>query len=314
MKKYLLPNRGAFYKANLNCHSTASNGSKTPEELKKMYQEKGYSAIAYTDTEVLFAGNLSCEKDFVALRGTELEFTEKSGRFADARSCHLSVIAPTNCGNLELPPDRTYNAECINKIIVCAKEQGGFVTYNHPTWSQEYYSDYICYEGLNAIEIFNCNSDTLGYEEYNPRVYDDFLAAGKKMLCIGTDGNRNMEAADSAYWDSFRAWTQIKAEELEYDNIINALKKGDFYSSEGPEIYELWFEDGQIHIACSDADMVFCSYGTRRNGRCLSEVGRPVTEAVFTIEPNDRYFRITVVDANGKRACTNAYFTEDLFN
>lgn len=312
MKKYLLPEKGVFYKANLHCHSNCSDGTKTPKALIKMYRDNGYSVVALTDTEKLFDADL-CEDSFVLLRGMEIEFTESVEEFEDARACHLCFLAPEEKMYLDMPANRTYDAQFINTMIATARKQGAFITYNHPTWSQEYYSEYICYDGLHAIEMFNGHSDTLGYEEYNPRVYDDFLTSGKKVFCVGVDGNYNIAPECSAYCDSFRAWTQIKAEKLEYSCIFSALKHGDFYASEGPEIYELWFEDGQIHILCSPADMVFCSYGTRRNGRKLSEAGKPVTEAVFTIEPNDRFFRITVVDENGKRACTNAYFAEDLF-
>lgn len=34
MKHFLLPETGHFYKANLHCHSTVSDGSRTPEEIK----------------------------------------------------------------------------------------------------------------------------------------------------------------------------------------------------------------------------------------------------------------------------------------
>ena len=37
MKKYLLPESGNFYKANLHCHTTVSDGSMTPEEVKAHY-------------------------------------------------------------------------------------------------------------------------------------------------------------------------------------------------------------------------------------------------------------------------------------
>ena len=49
---YLLPEEGNLYKANLHCHSTVSDGRFTPEELKRMYMERGYHAIAYTDHRV----------------------------------------------------------------------------------------------------------------------------------------------------------------------------------------------------------------------------------------------------------------------
>ena len=40
MRKYLLPKDGSFYKANLHCHSTFSDGKKTPAELKQMYMDE----------------------------------------------------------------------------------------------------------------------------------------------------------------------------------------------------------------------------------------------------------------------------------
>ena len=46
MKKYLLPEKGQFYKANLHCHSTVSDGHLTPEEIKKHYMAHGYSVVA----------------------------------------------------------------------------------------------------------------------------------------------------------------------------------------------------------------------------------------------------------------------------
>ena len=52
MKKYLLPQIGCFYKANLHCHTTVSDGSITPEEIKNIYKGKGYSVVAYTDHDV----------------------------------------------------------------------------------------------------------------------------------------------------------------------------------------------------------------------------------------------------------------------
>ena len=53
MKKYLLPQTGQFFKANLHCHTTISDGSMTPEEIKEAYTSHGYSVVAFTDHDVL---------------------------------------------------------------------------------------------------------------------------------------------------------------------------------------------------------------------------------------------------------------------
>ena len=39
MKKYLLPEKGNYYKAELHIHTTVSDGTNTPEELKKLHKE-----------------------------------------------------------------------------------------------------------------------------------------------------------------------------------------------------------------------------------------------------------------------------------
>ena len=51
--KYLIGNKGNFYKANLHTHTTVSDGRFTPEEIKNLYLEKGYSVVAFTDHNVI---------------------------------------------------------------------------------------------------------------------------------------------------------------------------------------------------------------------------------------------------------------------
>ena len=39
MRKYLISNEGQFYKANLHCHTTFSDGKRTPQEIKEIYND-----------------------------------------------------------------------------------------------------------------------------------------------------------------------------------------------------------------------------------------------------------------------------------
>ena len=73
MKKFLLPESGNYYKANLHSHSTVSDGARTPEELKALYKSKGYSIVAYTDHNVLITHLELTDETFLALSGTELD-------------------------------------------------------------------------------------------------------------------------------------------------------------------------------------------------------------------------------------------------
>ena len=53
MKVDFLPSGGKFYKVNMHCHTTISDGKQTREEVKALYQSLGYDAVCFTDHEVL---------------------------------------------------------------------------------------------------------------------------------------------------------------------------------------------------------------------------------------------------------------------
>lgn len=339
MRKYLLPQEGNFYKANLHCHTTISDGKRTPEEIKALYMKKGYSIVAYTDHDIFLPHNDLTDENFLAMNGFEVEIMNWYGRhpLRDVKVCHLCYVA--------LEPDivmhplwhrskyvwgdakqyreqaqfddslkdylRSYTPECISEMMEIGRENGFFVTFNHPSWSRETYDYYSRYQGMHALEIMNGGAYRAGYEDYNPRVYDDILRTGKKIYCIGGDDNHNTRPDDSRYSDSGWAWTVIKADKLEYKTVAEAMVNGNFYASEGPEIYELYMEDGKVHIKCSPADHIFCTFEKRAAKCVLAENEEWLTEASFDIDPELGYFRITVVDERGKHACTNAYFPED---
>ena len=317
MKKYLLNEKGNFYKANLHCHSTVSDGRKTPEEVKKIYVDKGYSIVAFTDHNVMISQDHLNDEKFLVLHGFEVDLYDTSKKYMiyDAKVCHICFIAldPDNMkqplwhrtgylfGNAKNYHDmvefdenepnyiRSYGSEPISAMMHKAREKGFFVTYNHPTWSLESYPDYMGYDGMHAFEIYNGSTLADGYADYNPRIYDDMLMGGKKIYCIGADDNHNVHEVTSRRCDSGRAWTMIKADSLDYKAVTDAMVSGQFYASEGPEIYELTFEDGVINIKCSDADRVVCNYGIRHAEVELDEAGNTINEARMEIFPHNRY-------------------------
>ena len=339
MKKYLLPRGGNFYRANLHCHTTVSDGKKTPEEVKERYKSLGYSIVAYTDHDVMVAHPELDDENFLALTGYEIEVTETwDGPFANKKTAHMCFIAMSRdvdrqvCWHREKYmighsgeykdlvkfdeslPDyvREHNGECVSDIMKKGREGGFFVTYNHPTWSLEDSSDYLNFKGMQAMEIYNGSCITSGYEDINPRVYDDILKSGERIYCIGADDNHNSHPDGSRRSDSGVAFTVIKAPSLEYNAVTSALEKGHFYASLGPEIKQLYYEDGKVHIVTSPADRIVMNTGIRRRGIVFREEGKRLTRASFNVPADCVYFRITVFDREGKRADTNAYFIDSL--
>ena len=77
MKKFLLPESGNYYKANLHCHTNISDGNRTPEEIKSAYKAHGYSIVAYTDHDVFIPHPELCDESFLALNSMEYRYLRK---------------------------------------------------------------------------------------------------------------------------------------------------------------------------------------------------------------------------------------------
>lgn len=336
MKKYLLPELGRFYKANLHSHSIISDGKLTPPEAKKLYKSRGYSVLALTDHDVMIPHGELSDRDFLFLSGYELEFKE-STTFGTPRHCHLTMIAPeenapmaaahrtkylygnsrdwirkTRILDTDADFEREYTPESINRAVSLARARGYFVTYNHPAWSMESFSDISSYKNLSAIEITNANSRLQGFPEENSQLYDALLRKGHRVGIIAADDNHNEYPATSRACDSFHAYTVIKAKELSYSAIFEALTKGNYYASEAPEIRALYYEDGSVHLKCSPAESITFNTATRHTAHFTRRGFDSLGEAVFTPLPDDGYVRITVTDSKGKHAYTRAYFTDEL--
>lgn len=334
MKKILLSDTDKnFYKGNMHCHSTNSDGIHSPEELKEMFKEKGYSFLAITDHEKIINYSYLDDEDFITITSGEYaikEFPEQSTlKNRRMKVCHLNLYAKEQSNDKSVcysdvfdhftkdPAEkerllktygdykRIYGSDGINEIIKIANENGFFVCYNHPRWSLENYGDYSGYEGLWGVEVYNTGCNRGGIYGYDINVLDDFLRDGKKLYASCGDDNHGN-------WDRFGAFVMVNTTSLTYQNVISALLHGNFYSSNAPEIFELYVEDEVVRIKCSKCKYIaYSTMGRRANCRRAGE-GEYLTEAEFKILPEDGYFRIDITDEFGRHACTQSYFIDEL--
>ena len=94
MKKYLLPQEGIFFKANLHAHTTLSDGRLTPEQLKDFYLAHGYSIVAYTDHRRYAFHKELCDEHFLALAAYEVDINEWPkipGDFSRVKTYHINL-------------------------------------------------------------------------------------------------------------------------------------------------------------------------------------------------------------------------------
>lgn len=343
MKKILLDENLNFYRANLHCHSTISDGKKTPEELKEFYRSRGYSAIAYTDHNVFIPHNDLTDDSFVALNGIEYDFNEGPWTL-NVKVCHLCMIAKDQSERTDpffragsyrsekLKPwlDRTdndmtqpdtkriYSGEFISEFMRSAHSKGFYSTYNHPVWSLESYPQYSGYTNMDAMEMVNYSSVIEGYDDDNGHCYDDLLNQGKRIYAIATDDNHNHQPDDSPRCDSFGGSTVIAAPELTYDALIKALEAGSFYAASGssthfgPDIKSIVFEDGRVTIKTSPSRSIQMITATRSCRAAYPNPGEQTSEATFALVDGEIWFRFVVIDSEGYKSYSNAYFVDTL--
>lgn len=345
MKKFLLPDGVNWYRANMHCHSTVSDGSLTVEEIKDAYKAQGYSIVAYTDHEVLMDHSYLNDDEFLALTSSEYSITEETPSVTALdgveitdwklkKTIHLCIYSKQQHNTLQPAADdnsirwikngeyvgkvkcdgyhREYTPESINETIKRCNEAGFLVQYNHPNWSLNEKEDYINLKGLWSLEILNYATERLTGAEYCPYIYDNMVRSGMhSLLCsMGDDNHNKGKSLDHSFGGS----TFIGARELSYDAVIEAMEKGHIYCASGknpPRINSLYVENNTVYVECSPAtDVFFTGYG--RSYKYIS--GEDITHAQFPLVAEDGMFRITVRDKFGNNAHTHYYNVAELLD
>lgn len=339
MKQYFISKKTPQFRANLHCHSTFSDGKLTPEVLKDAYKSHGYQILAITDHERPNDHTAMSEKDFLMLTAYEAHIRRLPPYLPYEQEIHMNLFAkdPHNVTYIYEDPDfcrryfkgtdeeyatlpragmnkpREYTVEYINEFIRMAVENGYLVAYNHPYWSMEEEERILSYENIFSLEIANYGSDKNNRIEYaySSVIYDKMLRRGMRRFCHGGDDNHNGKPFDHPQNGSFGAWTMIMADELSYPAVIGAMERGDMYASTGPEIKELYVEDGTVHIECSPAEQVVLYLGGKSQRVEKVHPGETLTCADLPLPDNAPYFRVAVFDQYANAASTRGFFADE---
>jgi len=339
MKKELLPQNVNWYKANLHNHTTVSDGKLTPEESRDAYKALGYSILAHTDHSVMVSHQNLNQEDFLMLTGVEIDMEEDNVPAGLRRSRHLCLLSrdpnmqwvpfkdpspipasvPYEAGCSFGDLSRAYDYDAMNAVIAACNRMGCLVTYNHPVWSLESYPDYAPLKGLWAMEYRNSAGIGGGFDEDAGIVYQDLLKLGNRIMPVMADDTHDATAPRSGMPVLGRSWTVVGAQKLEYQAVMEALERGDLYSSCGPEIHSLTLEDGILTVTCSPAVRVQMITHARFCRQAWSEKA-DVEKAEFDISywlenyctGPEAFLRLIVTAADGSYATTRAYWYEEL--
>lgn len=285
---------GRFWRGNIHAHSTKSDGKLTPSEVVAAYRAHGYDFIALTDHFMAKFGwpvtNTSPFRDetFTTLFGAELH----TGETETGELWHFVAVG--------LPLDFAPVAECETPAELArrAAEAGAFVGIAHPNRIALTLHEAAMIDAAHAIEVFNYTTVTHNDRAESWWLCDQLSNMGRHVLAFGAD-----DAHFNSRPDGFGCWIEVKSQWLDPDALLAALKAGEYYTTQGPELLDISISGGNLRVVCSSADAIFVS---GRGSVARQARGSGLTQASFPISPfAGDYFRVTILDALGRRAWSN---------
>ncbi len=279
---------GRWYRANLHAHTTNSDGDIAPADCAALYRRLGYHILAITDH--WHVTDLSSERDdFLLLPGAEFNV----GRAAQGTSYHLVGLNLASRGPVPHTPERG-----AQETIDAIRAEGGEAFLAHPYWSGLMASDVTPLRDCFAVEVYNTGCDIEILRGYSMVHWDDLLTLGWDCGAVAVDdGHRHAV-------DHGGAWTMIRAEALTIPAVMDALRRGRYYCSIGPEFRDLRIAEGRLRITTSPVASIALVSIPGHGGRVQAAEGETLTEAEFAV-PQTRYCRVEITDARGKSAWSN---------
>lgn len=280
---------GQWLRGNLHMHTNRSDGALPPEEAIRIYRAAGYDFIALTDH---WRQSETVEQpDFLLLSGCEYD----TGDMAEHAVYHIVGVGMRRPVSLRRDPARPAQA-----LIDTVREAGGIAILAHPAWSVTDPAAAARLRGLAAAEIYNTFS---GIPWSNARpdssLYFDLWAAGGFYLpCTAADDCHEYSGEET------RSYMMLNAVSRRADDVLAAIRAGNFYASQGPRFESITLAGGRVTVHCSPvrtavfySATVYCADRLTQGSDCA-----PVTEAGYTVKPTDRYVRVELIDAQGHRA------------
>ena len=302
---------GRFWRGNLHTHSTLSDGGMTPEATAAAYRSAGYDFVQLSehfleqfgwpiaDTRRLRAN------DFTTLIGGELH------AMATAGGDLWHILA----AGLPLDFSRPRAGESGPELARRAREAGAFVVIAHPGWSQLTIEDGRALDAAHAVEIYNHGAAMELDRGDGAYLLDRLVDEGRRLSVVAVD-DAHFNHPDH---DAFGGFVEVKAESLDPDALLAALKAGRFYASQGPRLYDVRVGRDEVAVDCSPVNSIALLTG---GSRTLSRVGKQIVGASFDLAAARRearlddaavkWLRAVVIDAAGRRAWTNPIWFDEV--
>jgi hypothetical protein len=298
MMDYLNPYAGCgaqWYKGNIHAHTTASDGRLSPEEMCEVYRRAGYDFLAITDHNTLTDTSPYSSSDFLTIPAVEIGYSPD----------HV----------LHIGSDSLHSGSDLAAILRGLQGEPGSAIVAHPHWSNMAWDRIASVSDYIGIEIYNYSVVVNRGRGYSVELWDMLLESGRRAWGFAVDDSHYREERPNCCG----GWIVVAANAFRQVDILDAIERGAFFSSQGPSFRAIVTTDEGLYVRCSAVKAIrFNSQTAGAGWTFYSRVGEHLHEAFVRWDgrrprlcPN--YVRIEIVDDAGRTAWSNPiYLTESL--
>jgi hypothetical protein len=300
-----------WFKGNLHCHSSRSDGRATPADVGLYYRLQGHNFLGLSDHNRLTPPG-TCATP-AGLLG--IPCSEYTGEIC----CHVLAVgagdatAPAPSRRRKPRPKTAILQDGVNR----ARAVGAIPVICHPAWNWTLGFDEIAaVRGCRHFEICNaspdCNAHPVPGFEPLDALWDRLLTAGKRYFGLAND-----DAHDYFRPYAPRAplgglgYNVVRAPALTVRHVVDAIRRGRFYATTGVELARYRVTASGVSLAVrrqQREQTVFQFFGA--DGR---ELRRIVGErARYRFRGDEGYVRVRISSTCGYRAWTQPVFLDDL--
>ena len=297
------PQAARWFKGNLHTHTVNSDGDSTPDDVVRWYRERDYQFLVLTDHNYLTSVDglnavHGADDKFLVVKGEEV-----TDRFGD-KPLHVNGL---EVERLVTPTGGQSVVDVVQRMVDGIRAARGVPSINHPNFGWAISPDELGQlQRTRLFEVFNghptVNNLGGGGVPSLEETWDRILSSGKMLYGIAVDDAHYFKRPeDPTAPRPGKGWVYVRPPRLEGRALVEALERGDFYSSTGVQMQTVDASTTALSLAVkTEPSSKYRIQFIGRQGRILSDVITPT--ASYTFKGDEGYVRAKVLESNGKVA------------
>ena len=305
-----------WFKGNLHTHTNKSDGDSSPETVVDWYSNNKYDFLVLSDHNHLTILD-SNQTKLLLIPGEEITLNLPYTIHINAIGIK-KVIEPT----LRSTKVKTLQAN-IDNII----NSGGLAEINHPNfrWALNE-KDLVQVRGAHFIEVFNGNYNTHNYggggKKSVEEMWDEMLSKKIKIWGVAVDDSHHFKEEFAPHrHNPGRGWVEVFAKNLSEKNILDSMRNGNFYFSNGVKFKKINIDKEKIELLISGdyfnkglsnslvTDSKYTTQLISNEGEIVEEInGKSVKFNLVNENNKYTYFRTKTISSTGSIGWTQPIF------